>query len=88
MFAVQAALPKFPVAPLEQTMEKYLQTVKPLLTEDEFKNTKRVNFYFSLNQSKINNSLCDHTSRDGYFFSLKSTDIFSLKRTIFFKEKY
>ena len=42
MFAIQAALPKFPVAPLEQTMEKYLQTVRPLLTDIEFENTKKV----------------------------------------------
>lgn len=42
MFSVQSALPKYPVAPLDQTMEKYLRTVKPLVSEEEYKNTVRV----------------------------------------------
>lgn len=42
MFSIQAALPKFPVAPLQQTMEKYLKTVEPLLTPEELENTKKL----------------------------------------------
>lgn len=42
MFSVQAALPKFPVAPLQQTVEKYLKTVEPLLTQEEFEQTKKI----------------------------------------------
>ncbi|WAR31442.1 CACP-like protein [Mya arenaria] len=34
MFSVQASLPRFPVAPLQQTLDKYLQTLRPLLCED------------------------------------------------------
>jgi len=44
MFSLQESLPKFPVAPLEQTLEKYLQTVKPLVTDEEFKKTQQVCF--------------------------------------------
>ena len=47
MFAIQAALPKFPVAPLQQTMDKYLRTCEPLLTEEEFERTKEVNLFMS-----------------------------------------
>ena len=43
MFAIQAALPKFPVAPLQQTMDTYLRTCEPLLTDEEFARTKKVN---------------------------------------------
>ncbi|KAL4218901.1 hypothetical protein ACF0H5_021489 [Mactra antiquata] len=42
MFSVQAALPKYPVAPLEQTMDKYLRTVKPLVSEDEYNYTVKL----------------------------------------------
>lgn len=42
MFAIQAALPKFPVAPLQQTMDTYLRTCEPLLTDEEFARTKKV----------------------------------------------
>lgn len=49
MFSIQEALPKFPVAPLEQTLEKYLQTVQPLVTDAEFQKTQQV----SLNRKFI-----------------------------------
>lgn len=42
MFSIQAALPKFPVAPLDQTLDKYLKTLKPLLTEEEYANTEKI----------------------------------------------
>uniref|UniRef100_A0A4D5R9U8 Carnitine O-acetyltransferase n=1 Tax=Scolopendra viridis TaxID=118503 RepID=A0A4D5R9U8_SCOVI len=33
-------LPKLPVPPLQQTLQKYLRTVKPVVTEDEFQQTE------------------------------------------------
>jgi len=45
MFSVQAALPKFPVAPLQQTLDKYLQTLRPLVTDAEFKHAQKVSFH-------------------------------------------
>ena len=36
------SLPRLPVPPLQQTMEKYLLSVKPLLTEDEYACTREV----------------------------------------------
>ncbi|XP_028050670.1 carnitine O-acetyltransferase isoform X2 [Monomorium pharaonis] len=35
-------IPKQPVPDLEQTAERYLRSVKPLLTDDEYKNTKKI----------------------------------------------
>ena len=37
-----ASLPSLPVPPLRQTLDKYLLTVKPLLSEDEFKYAEQV----------------------------------------------
>ena len=51
MFSVQAALPRFPVAPLDQTLDKYLRTARPLLTDEEYKHTEQVSldfFFYSL----------------------------------------
>ncbi|XP_052221203.1 carnitine O-acetyltransferase-like isoform X1 [Dreissena polymorpha] len=42
MFSVQAALPKFPVAPLKQTLDKYLQTLRPLVSDQEFEQAKKL----------------------------------------------
>ncbi|XP_053380411.1 carnitine O-acetyltransferase-like isoform X2 [Mercenaria mercenaria] len=42
MFSVQAALPKYPVAPLEQTMKKYLKSLEPLLSEEEYRHTEKL----------------------------------------------
>ena len=41
-FQHEMSLPRLPVPPLQQTMEKYLLSVKPLLTEEEFECTKEV----------------------------------------------
>eukprot|EP00112_Aurelia_sp_Birch-Aquarium-sp1_P011405 Seg2398.5 transcript_id=Seg2398.5/GoldUCD/mRNA.D3Y31 product="Carnitine O-acetyltransferase" protein_id=Seg2398.5/GoldUCD/D3Y31 len=38
-FKNEMSLPRLPVPPLQQTTEKYLLSVKPLLDEDEFKCT-------------------------------------------------
>ena len=40
MFQHEMSLPRLPVPPLQQTMEKYLLSVKPLLTDEEFACTK------------------------------------------------
>ena len=47
MFSVQYSLPKLPVPPLQQTLDKYLRTCKPLLTEEEYANTEQVDFVIS-----------------------------------------
>jgi carnitine O-acetyltransferase len=39
-FSFQKVLPPLPVPTLEETCEKYLQTVRPLLTDEEFLRTK------------------------------------------------
>ncbi len=41
-FKHELNLPRLPVPPLQQTMEKYLKSVKPLLAENEFEHTKDV----------------------------------------------
>ncbi|XP_031553075.1 carnitine O-acetyltransferase-like [Actinia tenebrosa] len=40
MKALEDSLPRLPVPSLQQTMDKYLQAVKPLVDEDDYKNTK------------------------------------------------
>ena len=40
MFQHEMSLPRLPVPPLQQTMEKYLLSVRPLLTDEEFACTK------------------------------------------------
>lgn len=42
MFSVQTALPKYPVAPLEQTLQRYLKSMEPLLTEEEYRHTEKL----------------------------------------------
>ena len=42
MFSVQYSLPRLPVPPLQQTVDKYLRTVRPLVTDEEFANTQEV----------------------------------------------
>ncbi|XP_048776623.1 carnitine O-acetyltransferase-like isoform X2 [Ostrea edulis] len=42
MFSVQDSLPKLPVPPLEQTVQKYLRTVQPLLSDEEYANTLKI----------------------------------------------
>ncbi|XP_065068504.1 carnitine O-acetyltransferase-like isoform X2 [Rhopilema esculentum] len=41
-FKYEMSLPRLPVPPLQQTMDKYLLSVKPLLTEDEYACTREV----------------------------------------------
>lgn len=42
MFKYQGSLPKLPVPPLRQTLERYLHSVRPLLSEEEFDMTQGV----------------------------------------------
>lgn len=42
MKALEDSLPRLPVPPLQQTMDKYLQAVKPLVDEDDYNNTKAI----------------------------------------------
>ena len=42
MFSVQYSLPHLPVPPLQQTMDKYLRSVRPLVTDEEFASTQEV----------------------------------------------
>lgn len=49
MFSRQALLPRLPVPALDQTLDKYLKSVRPLLTDEEFNNTKQIVQEFSKN---------------------------------------
>jgi len=40
MLAKQDSLPPLPVPPLQQTMDKYLSAIKPLVDEEDFDYTK------------------------------------------------
>ena len=39
-YSHQESLPHLPVPPLQQTLDKYLKAVRPLVNDDEFENTK------------------------------------------------
>ena len=41
-YAHQESLPQLPVPPLQQTLDKYLKTVRPLINDDEYENTKNL----------------------------------------------
>ncbi|XP_076455057.1 carnitine O-acetyltransferase-like [Babylonia areolata] len=42
MFSMQDSLPLLPVPPLKQTLDKYLHTVRPLVSDQQFAKTKEV----------------------------------------------
>nr|XP_011435097.2 carnitine O-acetyltransferase isoform X2 [Crassostrea gigas] len=42
MFSVQDSLPKLPVPALDQTLQKYLRSVRPLLTDEEYAKTQKI----------------------------------------------
>lgn len=42
LFANTLNLPRLPVPSLSQTIDKYVKSVKPFLTEDELRNTKKL----------------------------------------------
>lgn len=42
MLALENSLPKLPVPPLQQTMDKYLKAVEPLVDKEEFENTQQI----------------------------------------------
>ena len=41
MLKYQSSLPKLPVPPLHQSLQKYLKAVRPLLNEEEFEKTSK-----------------------------------------------
>ena len=41
-FSLESELPSLPVPPLEQTMNKYITTLEPILFDSEYAQTKRV----------------------------------------------
>ncbi|XP_070566735.1 peroxisomal carnitine O-octanoyltransferase-like [Ptychodera flava] len=41
-FQYQDSLPSLPVPPLQQSLDKYLESVKPFVTEEEYKHTEKV----------------------------------------------
>ena len=41
MLKYQSSLPKLPVPPLHQSLEKYLKAVRPLVNDEEFKKTSK-----------------------------------------------
>ncbi|XP_077987030.1 carnitine O-acetyltransferase-like [Glandiceps talaboti] len=42
LLSYQSTLPKLPLPPLQQTLHKYLVTLRPLLSEDEYQHTKKI----------------------------------------------
>ena len=42
MLKYQSSLPKLPVPPLHQSLQKYLKAVRPLLNNEEFKKACRI----------------------------------------------
>lgn len=42
MMSVQADLPTLPVPSLQQTLDKYLKTVRPIVTPEAYKQTEQV----------------------------------------------
>ena len=42
MLKYQSSLPKLPVPPLKQSLQKYLKAVRPIVNDEEFKKTSRV----------------------------------------------
>lgn len=67
MFSVQDSLPKLPVPALDQTLQKYLRSVRPLLTDEEYAKTQKViyeivHFNFpkseQINLINVQNSSC------------------------------
>ncbi|CAH1785909.1 unnamed protein product, partial [Owenia fusiformis] len=42
MFAHQDSLPSLPVPPLQQTLQRYLDSIHPLLSEEEYKETEKI----------------------------------------------
>ena len=42
MLAKQKSLPRLPVPPLQQTMDKYLNAIRPLVNDDEFEQTRKL----------------------------------------------
>lgn len=67
MFSVQDSLPKLPVPALEQTLQKYLRSVRPVLTDEEYAKTQKViyeivHFNFpkseQINLINVQNSSC------------------------------
>ncbi len=49
----QPCLPRMPIPPLQQTCDKYLQSIRPLLSEDEYITTKATVEKFLGNEGKI-----------------------------------
>jgi carnitine O-acetyltransferase len=42
MFSLQDSLPKLPVPALDATLQKYLKTVRPLVSDEDYKQTQQV----------------------------------------------
>ena len=42
MLARQKSLPRLPVPPLQQTMDKYLNAIRPLVNDDQFEQTRKL----------------------------------------------
>jgi carnitine O-acetyltransferase len=42
MFSLQDSLPKLPVPALDSTLQKYLKTVRPLVSDEDYKQTQQV----------------------------------------------
>ncbi len=48
MFHLQQSLPRLPIPALQQTLDKYLLSARPLLTDEEFTHAENVGFLHNL----------------------------------------
>ncbi|XP_067931343.1 carnitine O-acetyltransferase-like isoform X2 [Watersipora subatra] len=50
MFSIQADLPRLPVPPLQQTLDKYLKTISPITTPEQYQKTAEIVGRFAENE--------------------------------------
>ena len=55
MFSLQDSLPKLPVPALDATLQKYLKTVRPLVSDEDYKQTQQ---YVEEFRRDSNTTLC------------------------------
>jgi len=63
-FSVQYNLPKLPVPPLEQTLNRYLETLQPILTDDQMQNTKQIVESFKVKEGPKLQQLLEEKAKD------------------------
>ena len=80
MLKYQPSLPKLPVPPLHQSLQKYLRAVQPLVSDEEFKRTCRVVEEFGMRNGigeKLQKALEDRArTRDSWVSNIVILNIY------------